>query len=66
MNTKQPDNEKECTNCGRPVYGGLHRCDKCHRVYLDGYDEGFQDGIKAGQSAFEATLTMIFGKSEAK
>jgi len=66
MNTKQPDKEKECTSCGRPVYSGLPRCAKCQTVYLDGYDEGFNEGLKAGQHAFESTLNMIFGKAGAK
>jgi len=57
---------RECTSCGRSVYSGLPRCAKCQTVYLDGYDEGFNEGIKAGQYAFESTLNMIFGKAESK
>jgi len=66
-NAKQPDNKyKECPNCGRVIYSGLPRCSKCQTVYLDGYDEGFNEGVKAGQHAFESTLNMVFGKAESK
>jgi hypothetical protein len=39
----------------------MRLCISCRLVYLDGYDEGFHDGLEAGERVFKSTMEMVFG-----
>ena len=53
--------ESECPNCGRDKDVTMRLCISCRLVYLDGYDEGFHDGLEAGERVFKSTMEMVFG-----
>ena len=38
----------------------MRLCYKCRFVYLDGYEEGFNEGLEAGERVFKSTIEMVF------
>jgi len=60
MNTEY----NKCPNCGREKDAKARLCISCRMVYLDGYDEGFHDGLEAGERAFKSTIAMVFGPAK--